>query len=294
MALWTPEYIDTALWLDAADSSTITENGGAVSKWADKSGNERDVTASGSGTPLLVESGVNSLDVLRFNGSSHRMTFSSAVIPTTHSLFVVFKPTIENVPGSLLGQWAPSQTGRFLLTTNQNDSGLAASGQLNPFNSTATNGAGSGGLASSFSITNQATLVSSICTTGPEAWKIYKNAAEQDSATITAVYQGINTNIGAEGRTGTNLGLYDGDICEVVILYQVANLANRQKIEGYLAHKWGLAASLPNDHPYKSAAPKDNFGTLRDRTRSKAAHQPQTNQLRVFGTSPAPLKGVLL
>jgi hypothetical protein len=30
---------------------------------------------------------------------------------------------------------------------------------------------------------------------------------------------------------------------------------DRQKLEGYLAHKWGLAANLPADHPYKSAAP---------------------------------------
>jgi len=28
-----------------------------------------------------------------------------------------------------------------------------------------------------------------------------------------------------------------------------------EKLEGYLAHKWGLAANLPADHPYKSAAP---------------------------------------
>ena len=33
---------------------------------------------------------------------------------------------------------------------------------------------------------------------------------------------------------------------------------DRQKIEGYLAHKWGLAASLPADHPYKDAAPSSD------------------------------------
>ena len=26
---------------------------------------------------------------------------------------------------------------------------------------------------------------------------------------------------------------------------------NREKLEGYLAHKWGLTGSLSNDHPYK-------------------------------------------
>ena len=33
------------------------------------------------------------------------------------------------------------------------------------------------------------------------------------------------------------------------------DLTERQKIEGYLAHKWGLAANLPADHPYKTEAP---------------------------------------
>lgn len=38
---WTPAAITTALWLDAADSSTITLNGSTVSEWRDKSGNAR-------------------------------------------------------------------------------------------------------------------------------------------------------------------------------------------------------------------------------------------------------------
>jgi hypothetical protein len=29
----------------------------------------------------------------------------------------------------------------------------------------------------------------------------------------------------------------------------------REKIEGYLAWKWGLEGNLPIGHPYKSAAP---------------------------------------
>jgi hypothetical protein len=33
------------------------------------------------------------------------------------------------------------------------------------------------------------------------------------------------------------------------------NQAERQTIEGYLAHKWGLAGNLPAAHPHKAAAP---------------------------------------
>ena len=31
--------------------------------------------------------------------------------------------------------------------------------------------------------------------------------------------------------------------------------SDREKVEGYLAHKWGLTANLPSGHPYKNSAP---------------------------------------
>ena len=47
---WDPSLISTALWLDAADASTITESGGAVTTWTDKSGNGHNATAAGNPT----------------------------------------------------------------------------------------------------------------------------------------------------------------------------------------------------------------------------------------------------
>jgi hypothetical protein len=34
--VWNPSMISTALWLDAADASTVTTVSGAVSQWNDK------------------------------------------------------------------------------------------------------------------------------------------------------------------------------------------------------------------------------------------------------------------
>jgi len=33
------------------------------------------------------------------------------------------------------------------------------------------------------------------------------------------------------------------------------DITDVEKAEGYIAHKWGLASSLPSSHPYKSVAP---------------------------------------
>jgi len=45
------------------------------------------------------------------------------------------------------------------------------------------------------------------------------------------------------------------DIGEVIIINGTVSTNTRQRLEGYLAHKWGLTANLDAGHPYKSTAP---------------------------------------
>jgi hypothetical protein len=42
---------------------------------------------------------------------------------------------------------------------------------------------------------------------------------------------------------------------EVIVVPGAVGTDERQRIEGYLAHKWGRQASLPTGHPYKTTAP---------------------------------------
>jgi hypothetical protein len=46
-----------------------------------------------------------------------------------------------------------------------------------------------------------------------------------------------------------------GSYGELIVYNSVLSTTDRQKIEGYLAWKWGLQGNLPTGHPYKSAAP---------------------------------------
>lgn len=59
--------------------------------------------------------------------------------------------------------------------------------------------------------------------------------------------------IGAFNNGTVNLG-YAGEIVEMVFITDEP-LIEVQKVEGYLAHKYNLAANLPISHPYKNAAP---------------------------------------
>ena len=65
---------------------------------------------------------------------------------------------------------------------------------------------------------------------------------------------GFRYNISGYGLTGAE-ETGDFDVAEVLVYDSKLSDADREKVEGYLAHKWGMAAELPVGHPYKSAPP---------------------------------------
>jgi len=84
-----------ALWLDAADTSTITKDIGA-SEWRDKSGvgSKKFVQATGNDQPATGTETMNGKNVLRFDGSSDFMTAADPFLTGTgngvpFSLFIV-------------------------------------------------------------------------------------------------------------------------------------------------------------------------------------------------------------
>ncbi|MBL8815267.1 MAG: hypothetical protein JNL58_04500 [Planctomyces sp.] len=46
-----------------------------------------------------------------------------------------------------------------------------------------------------------------------------------------------------------------GSVAEVLILRTIPFADIRRRIEGYIAHKWGITSVLASDHPYKITAP---------------------------------------
>jgi hypothetical protein len=51
---------------------------------------------------------------------------------------------------------------------------------------------------------------------------------------------------------------WNSPIAEIVLL-KTGGTTNAQKLQGYLAHKWGLTAKLNSGHPYKSSPPLLNI-----------------------------------
>lgn len=98
-----PNISGLAFWLDAADTSTITESGGLVSQWNDKSSNGYNVTqAAEISQPTTGSTTLNSFNVLDF--SNDFLAADPSTINNwaflhnygTHTMFVVWRPATSS------------------------------------------------------------------------------------------------------------------------------------------------------------------------------------------------------
>ena len=273
--VWNPSMITTALWLDAADSSTVTTVSGNVSQWNDKSGNGRNASQSTSGNrPVYQSAAQNGLNAVRFTSASSQFmaagttsTWNFLHNGTSSSVFIVSKirSTGEdpNTNHAVLDTGGASalETGWALIY----DDRVSVSRN----NAVVSNIRSGTSLGPALTV-NQDVII-------PGAYTILGTLLDADNATAadrltirlnggtpfggntetTARSTGNSTHALQLGRIGFGGGsvYLTGDICEVLILNTHPTATNRQRIEGYLAHKWGLTANLPSDHPYKTVGP---------------------------------------
>jgi hypothetical protein len=245
---WTPASITTDLWLDASDSSTITESSNKVSAWTDKGTYGRDTEQLVEGNkPTTNAYTINDLNTLFFN-ANHWMNAGSPTWLEDTEYFVI--AVVENI--NYLSQ-------NCFAGINGNDLRKAAIWG----NSSGTDNylgmehlQGSGDALSEFD--SGSTLYTPYMygghfqNTGSEIFRD-GNSLGTDAgpdSTLTGITDDLLIGSGDPMQYA-----YEGYIGEVVWLTGSFTLDTRQRLEGYLAHKWGLTGKLPGDHPYKSSAP---------------------------------------
>ncbi len=236
--LWTPSQISTALWLDAADASTITLNGSTVSQWNDKSGNGRNVSQpTASAQPTSNTRTLNGLNVLDFNVDIIGRSTPFVTINTPWLVYSVI--TFDNFTGN------PVYIG--LQGAQTTHMGWSNGGNIQFYN----NSTGVVGLSNVVITTNTPAFVGVQYDT-TNLTGLY-NGAAQGSPAVTIPADTALFNIGSHASGASNY--FDGAIGEIVFIQSTVSLSNRQKLEGYLAWKWGLQANLPVGHPYKNSPP---------------------------------------
>ena len=76
---------------------------------------------------------------------------------------------------------------------------------------------------------------------------------------------GSLTNIKLGKNSASSTEDFGGDVGELLIFTRQLTTSEEQKVEGYLAHRWGATNSLEANHPYKNVAPIfDNKPLIRD------------------------------
>lgn len=232
MALWTPSNLATApaFWFDASDSATIVTDANGIVGWADKTGNGIDAfQTTPAYQPQLVENQQNGLSVVRF-GSGSRFLFSQ---------------TRESLDKTLIAIGNSSAGGGLIL--GQGSTRMAWGSTIGAFTSQASWG-GSGSYNSTL-------------TTG---------------STDAIIHVGLNDPLGLyinafkDGNSPDRVNTLDpflyssiphltinwlGDIWEILLVDGEPSDADRERIEGYFAHKWGITDKLPPLHPYRNSAP---------------------------------------
>ena len=270
--VWNPSMISTALWLDAADASTITTVSGGVSQWSDKSGNTRHATQATTGNrPATGTATLNGRNVIRYDATDDFLSLSNTAGLTSATAFYFF-----GVRRSSVAAAADTVTARSFLATATGVYFIGADSSVSLSNETTVFLVGPDSSSGGFS-TPRSGATSTGYTRSANAAEIYhvfgQNTgtlfgARVNGSAVTSFVQdqaGGNRapNICNPALTGFNVGGNGGasngaivDFAEMLVLTTAPTLDNTQRIEGYLAHKWGLGANLPNDHPYKTIGPK--------------------------------------
>jgi hypothetical protein len=248
---WTPETVETEVWYDAADTATIMTNAGAVSQWDDKSGNKNHMTqGTASKRPILVG------NYIEFDGVDDELD-AVKIDPYNMTVFGVVQTYVNDAQTDANKSWL-SQYGATKSNPDFWMTARAYSDQMGGYfsevvgnsGSVAAAGRGADHIVAVYPFVN-----------GGAAGKVRLDGGAAEG-TIPALSETITAASDAAlvlGRQKDNVARYhEGRVYEVVILpsRMTENAGDFLKIEGYLAHKWGLTNSLPVDHLYKSEAPK--------------------------------------
>lgn len=249
-SLWTPsELSDLSVWLDADDTSF--SNNDAVSTWTNKGSGNNTTQSDSNKRPLFKTNLLNGKPGIDFDGTNDFLQISSLALDTYISVFIVAKTTTAKP---------------FLVEHSANSNsadGFFFYGDTNsPYNVRRTNGNNYRGSDDWFgSEAAQAALVIDAISSAPNPMgKVYKNGTLQADGAISSAGgnslsdTSVTDTFNIFSRNGV-LFFSDGNLHELIIYNAPLSTTNREKVEGYLAHKWGLTANLPNNHPYKASPP---------------------------------------
>jgi hypothetical protein len=286
-APWLPsDLADARCWLDASDSTTITLSGSSITKWEDKIGsNDADDAVNSSNSkittrrPTIATAAQNGLDAVNFNGSQHfdHNTARGMLRNRSHALMVAVMKYGSVSNSTVQFAWMNRNAGtgaalalRFQLLHRPANTFGAFSRRLDADTTdtivdTSTN--------PPYNTDWHIHVVSCNWSTGDFAYFIdgfqigstqtYPGTAGNTSDTDHGTLFDTWTAIGDANRNGGNPLSNNSRIGALFCGAKSSGsytTDDRQRLEGYFAHRWGLTSLLPGaspgpEHPYKNSPP---------------------------------------
>jgi hypothetical protein len=227
----------TQVWLDAADTTTIQRSGSTstITSWTDKSGLGNNATAVNNPQYVPVDSSVY------FNSaSSQYFTFADGVFPFSNSSYsyymaVQFSTFTDRFNVGLLGGGVANiNNNSFNLRGSGSDGGITTFWWNNDMTTT-----------NRFSLNQKTTVATYYSTNSTRNVRLNYQSTATDTPGIRTQPNTNNT----LGRTVAAEHLF-GRVHEVLVFSTMHSEFDRQRIEGYLAWKWGNQSFLPPTHLY--------------------------------------------
>jgi hypothetical protein len=233
---WTPSEISTLAWYDMTDTSTIYFRDGIyVNRIDDKSGNELNLTQdTGANQPIIDTRTIGEYQALEFQGAQD--IFRTDGQPDGDvTIFVVVNIDV------LVGSQIYSNDGSGGNKTRQYiGSNFVDFGGPNVLSMPTASG-------------NDYIIMGRCDDEGGSTVHGYRiNGGEETTAITTRTTPNSVIRLGSYASVNN---WYDGLLGEVIVINSLLSDDDRQKVEGYLAHKWSLTGNLPSNHPYKNSKP---------------------------------------
>ncbi len=250
---WTPDSLTLSGWYQA-DAITGKSDGDDVDSWVDSSGNGNTLTQTQSGAdPSYQTNEINSLPVLRFDKD-----VSPGDNLLNADLGGDFEPGAGDFFIAMVAKFTSSTSTQFLMTKATSGTrglNLFISGSNLIFRPQ-TLGVTTNNIRQDSVIDGSYHIVVCRRTGGVITGNFDGTAFTTDNG--SKINNGNLDNDGdfRVGATSTGGLDTDMDLAETLIGVGTLSDTNRSKLEGYLAHKWGLKNKLPSNHTYRFRPPQ--------------------------------------
>jgi hypothetical protein len=249
-------YAGCQLWLDAWDpfgNGSRQKSPLTLTRWVDKSANARHANMFNGSSISYSPTAFNNRPALLFTQTQNMSSAAAAgTFPTAFTFFMIYHRTGGGTYDTLVTRTVaqiPAPLDILTYVSSGNFARLIGNGTAYAdYNTTS---------GSNFTNVTTPSLYYANATAASGLLDAFNFATPTDpsSGTLTGVYYGDTATaiyIGTRANSGTTL---TASVAEVIVYSTTPTTQQRQQIEGYLAWKWGLVASLPASHPYKNYPP---------------------------------------